>query len=235
MDALFGREHLAAPLLDWTDEIGAASAVNEFCDKVIRSWGLSDRQQLPLVFTGEKGRALQQRLGGSFDEDLALLGGYAMVAGGVSVEYLVRYGSELVLKSHRVRRQFQRRLVENLQAGMEQLGLTATISHAPGRLFVSAADPRIETLLSRVYGIHSYSLIEHECEDDLEAIARLGERFLPSVRHKSFAVRCRRYGKQTFRSQDVAERLGGLLNQEPTSRVDLNRPEFTLHVEVPPW
>jgi thiamine biosynthesis protein ThiI len=67
----------------------------------------------------------------------------------------------------------------------------------------------------------------------LDEIVRAGEEaFADKVRGRTFAVRARRSGQHSFRSHDVEVALGAALDRN--ARVNLDRPDVTVHVEVRP-
>ncbi len=143
---------------------------------------------------------------------------------------LVRLSGELATKSRRTRSRFQNRLVRNLRDALEAHGLDAEVEHAWSRLYVTGP-PAIVGPLERTFGISSFSVLEGECEADLERIVETGQRlFADRVRGRTYAVRARRSGRHPFHSMEVQRELGAALN--PGAEVNLDRPEVEVRVEV---
>jgi len=144
---------------------------------------------------------------------------------------LVRLTGEVTTKSRRTRRRFLRRLADNVRDALESHGFRGRVDDRWSRFFLEAEDERALDLLSRIFGISSFSRVEGECQPDLDAIVRLGEAlFHDRVRGRRYAVRARRSGDHGFRSRDVEHHLGAALN--PGAEVDLDHPDVTVRVEV---
>ncbi|MEK6233473.1 MAG: tRNA 4-thiouridine(8) synthase ThiI, partial [Planctomycetales bacterium] len=146
--------------------------------------------------------------------------------------FIIRYSGELTIKSRQVRARFQKRLIANLSDALDSSGIQYTVHVEWDRVLLEAETLEAGQVAARVFGIHSLSVIEHECEPTLEAIVRVGkEQYADRVRGKTFAVRARRLGKHKFRSLDVNVQLGSALD-ETAAKVDLSHPEVTVHVDV---
>jgi tRNA uracil 4-sulfurtransferase len=154
----------------------------------------------------------------------------------MAVTVLVRYG-ELALKSPPVRREFESALRRNILDQFVRDGLPGRLRSDHGHLYVEADDgERAVRLLRRVFGVTSVSVV-HEAPSDRERIRdRLLELAEPRLRPGvSFAVRARRTGQHPFTSQEIAGELGGAILDrfaDRRLRVDLDRPEVELFVEV---
>ena len=146
---------------------------------------------------------------------------------------MLRLAGELVTKSRRVRARFQRRLVENIQDALHTAGIEHKIENQWSRLFIEAQGAEAPEILSHVFGISSFSIVEHVCPPALDEIVRTGEAgYGHLVRGKTFAVRARRSGEHPFRSRDILVELGAALDRE--AKVDLSDPQITVSVEVRP-
>lgn len=144
---------------------------------------------------------------------------------------LVRLASELTLKAPRTRSQFMRRLLGNMRDAFVTHGASARIRSEWGRVYVRA-DSAAATVLSRVFGLSSYSMVDAVVPADLPAIVERGYQvFGDLVRGKRFAVRAHRAGTHDFTSKDVERALGARL-LELSAGVDLTRPEVVASVEV---
>jgi tRNA uracil 4-sulfurtransferase len=154
----------------------------------------------------------------------------------VAALLLVRYG-ELALKSPPVRREFERTLSHNVLEQFLAAGETCRLRSDHGHLYVEADDAaRATRLLRRVFGVTSVSSVV-EVPTDRDAIrAASFELAGPLLSEgKRFAVRARRTGQHPFTSQELAASVGSdLLDRfaDRHLRVDLDRPEVELFVEV---
>ena len=141
-------------------------------------------------------------------------------------QWLVRY-SEIFLKSDPVRRQWERILMANIREAMPGVHVRSE----RGRIWL---DGEVDTdRLRKVFGIVSFSRIEHIRLDEIDSA-------LPDYcrRHGigdagTFALRIRRIGKHIFSSNDKAIELGDLLRKEfPHLRVNLAHPDKEVHIEI---
>jgi thiamine biosynthesis protein ThiI len=141
---------------------------------------------------------------------------------------IVRYG-EIGLKSQQTRRVMEKRLVDNIRAVVGD----KRIRRAPGRIFVESDCGKHAKRISRLFGVVSTSLavkISSELDSLLKAgSVYAGERLDSS---KKFAVRARRTGSHTYKSTDVAMKLGAVIAQQTGAKVDLEDPDVTIYVEV---
>lgn len=145
--------------------------------------------------------------------------------------YLIRYG-ELVLKSRKVRKRFLSQLEENLRVGLARKGIFYRLSVDWSRAFLESDDPRAGLVLSRCFGISSFSRADRMDFADLEELVEKGAGFFGEVvAGKRFAVRAKRRGSHTFSSKDIENELGARLLPR-SSGVDLDHPEITCYLEV---
>ena len=140
----------------------------------------------------------------------------------------------MTLKSKRTKRRFMRSLRSAVLDALQRSGVRCRIRLRPSRLFVYLTEgPTVaaEEVLSRVFGVGSYSPVRAVCEADPRTIARVGfEAFAQQVRGRTFAVRVKRLGQHSFGSMDVARELGAALR--PYGPVDLDDPQFEVRVEI---
>ena len=145
---------------------------------------------------------------------------------------LVRLASELTLKAPRTRSHFMRRLLGNMRDAFVSNGARAEIRSAWGRIYVRSDAAAAIPVLSRVFGLSSYSVIDAVVPAEFAAIVERGaEVFAELVKGKRFAVRVRRTGKHDFKSRDLEVALGARL-YELSAGVDLTKPDVIAHVEV---
>ncbi|OPX73153.1 MAG: thiamine biosynthesis protein ThiI [Methanoregulaceae archaeon PtaB.Bin152] len=141
-------------------------------------------------------------------------------------EWLVRY-SEIFLKSDPVRRRWENLLVRNIREFLP----SCRVQHERGRIWLTGTvDPGI---LKRVFGIVSFSPVEHV------PLGSLGE-ILPDYcrehgidRCKTFSIRLKRVGNHPFSSNDKAIEYGNLVRTSfPNLKVNLANPEKELCIEI---
>jgi thiamine biosynthesis protein ThiI len=156
------------------------------------------------------------------------------------MKFVVKYFSEIAVKSRPVRRRFVGLLADNLRAVLREFDPAVAVQRAWDRLVIETAveEPallaRMVDALCHTPGI-SYVLEVREYPlGDLQAVA---ERVLPvyagRLAGRSFAVRCRRSGSHPFTSMEVERAVGTeLLARSGAARVDLGNPEVTVDLEI---
>lgn len=149
---------------------------------------------------------------------------------------LVRYG-EIALKGKNMA-SFEKRLVRNLKTAL--LELDTKITHQHGRIYIHYHEMDRDDVIERartVFGIVSLSPVL-KVENDIEAIEKLAlselKRLVEEHGYKTFKVETRRANKGfPIQSPDVCRRLGGyLLEHMPELKVDVNRPDVALNIEI---
>ena len=156
---------------------------------------------------------------------------------------IARYG-EVGLKSNKVRRRFEHRLINNIKASID-----AEVKVYQARIFIFPKDfdDAIEKL-ERIFGIVSYSPAVstkstfEDVERDLATYAEKlhDEGLLEEKLHDEglldentrFAISCRRVGNHEFSSQEMAAFAGAVVVKKYSSPVDLTNPELTIYLEV---
>jgi tRNA uracil 4-sulfurtransferase len=150
--------------------------------------------------------------------------------------YLLRFSGDLSTKRGRAFAQFRGQLARNLRAAMRDHGLRYTLELARNRFFLSSTAEAAD-VLTRVFGLQSFSPVEHRAWATFDDLVRIGEEtFAPAVAGRTFAVRVRRSrirGQVEWRSDALERELGTRLL--PHARgVDLGRPEVTASIELDP-
>lgn len=152
----------------------------------------------------------------------------------IDMVLLVRFG-ELALKSRFVRRQLRDRLVANIQDLFAAEGVECITEADEARVYVHANDlESARGILGRVFGVVSFSPAT-EVHADLDSLRKvvLSEAARVLSPGRSFALRVRRVGTHAFTSQDLARELGNDIRRAHLDvRVDLNHPDFEIHIEV---
>ncbi|MCY4440132.1 MAG: tRNA 4-thiouridine(8) synthase ThiI [Deltaproteobacteria bacterium] len=148
---------------------------------------------------------------------------------------LVRY-HEIALKRGN-RAYFVEHLKKNLSTALRGMGLKE-IRNASGRLLLNfnhdvPPDELIDRL-GRVFGIANFSLVERT-DAAMPALAAHVLEALEGQSFDSFRVETRRVDKRfPLTSNDINRELGALVQAHSGARVDLNRPELTVSVEILP-
>ena len=144
----------------------------------------------------------------------------------MKIQWLVRY-SEIFLKSDPVRRQWENVLIKNIREVMPGIH----VRNERGRIWL---DGEVKPdLLKNIFGIVSFSEVEHIRLDEIET-------FLPDFcrRHgieevKTFALKIKRVGTHDFSSNDKAIEYGDLIRREyPHLKVNLAKPDKEIHIEI---
>jgi thiamine biosynthesis protein ThiI len=150
--------------------------------------------------------------------------------------YLLRFSGDLSTKRGRAFAQFRGQLARNLRAAMRDAGQPYTLELARNRFFLSST-PEAADVLTRVFGLQSFSPVEHRPWATFDDLVRLGEElFTGAVRGKTFAVRVRRSrirGQVDWSSENLERALGAKLLPHSTG-VDLGSPEVTVTIELDP-
>lgn len=147
---------------------------------------------------------------------------------------LVRYG-EIALKSEPVRRIYEKRLKDNIKAGLKNVGIKNKMSRTRGRMFIKVPTRKMDKaakVLERMFGIVSFSVVEHLETSKIKDVQRfVRENYAKWIpRRQTFAVRARRTGSQRekYTSMQLAKKIGDIVNR----KVDLTKPDVKIFVEV---
>ena len=146
---------------------------------------------------------------------------------------IARYG-ELALKSDRVRRRFEKRLVHNIKASID-----GEVNVRQARIYIDPVDFE-DTLekLGRIFGIVSYSpaVSTKSTFEDIEKTVSDYTDYLVDEGlfdgNTKFAISCRRVGDHDFSSQEMAAFAGAVVVRKIGAPVDLSNPELTIFLEV---
>lgn len=141
---------------------------------------------------------------------------------------IVRHG-EIFTKSEPVRRQFIRKLVNNIRIALP----TSKILSKRWRILIYPKNEKkaIETL-KRVFGIVSFSVVE-ECNADMKKIKKNVKGFLPKIKGKKFSVRTQRLTKKfPLNSAEVNSEIGSYVLSKVKAKVNLSKPDIVLNIEI---
>lgn len=146
---------------------------------------------------------------------------------------IARYG-ELALKSDRVRRRFEKRLVHNIKASID-----ADVRVSQARIYIHPKDydDAVEKL-ERIFGVVSYSLAvscKSTFEDIEETVSNYADYLIEEGlldENTEFAINCRRVGNHEFSSQEMAAFAGAVVVRKIGAPVNLSNPQLTIYLEV---
>lgn len=144
--------------------------------------------------------------------------------------FLIRY-SEIALKSPPVRRRWEDVLVSNIQKALPG----CRVRKSWGRIWLEGpVDQEVDQeKLRRVFGIVSFSEVEHCPLQDLGTFILDFCRRIGLEKAGSFALRLRRVGEHPFSSQEkTVELADSILERYPQLKVNLKNPEAAVYVEI---
>ncbi|MBO8174244.1 MAG: tRNA 4-thiouridine(8) synthase ThiI [Thermococcus sp.] len=140
---------------------------------------------------------------------------------------LVRYG-EIAVKRGR-RREFERKLMENILATLRRKGIEAKAELIRGRILVDAPDEAAK-IIAKVPGVVSVSPAR---EMSYEEVPNYLREALKGLNPKSFKVETQRLDKTFLKtSVDVNREIGAFIVREFGWKVDLENPELTIGIEI---
>jgi thiamine biosynthesis protein ThiI len=160
----------------------------------------------------------------------------------LSMRYAVVHYQEIALKKKN-RPQFINRLIRNIKGATADLGVRKILKKT-GRLVLQLSEnsPRdlIVERLSGVFGIANFALA-YRLPVDLDRVKKkIGEALLerksrPGGDFASFRITTKRAFKGYAKtSMEVDREIGAYVKELTGARVDLTRPELTVHVELLP-
>lgn len=161
------------------------------------------------------------------------------------MKYLIKFGSEITIKSDGVRKQCIKRLRTNILKHLDYNEIDAKCSGNWDRLVIEVSDlenqETVKEVLKSVSGIgyfspvQAYSIDESLTKDGLfeEIFQNTQKHFGEKIEGKSFVVRARRSGRHMFKSLELEREIGGMLFEAAeNTRVDLHNPDVTVELDV---
>ncbi|MEM9254195.1 MAG: tRNA uracil 4-sulfurtransferase ThiI [Pseudomonadota bacterium] len=155
------------------------------------------------------------------------------------MQYVVKFFSEIVIKSKPVRQRFINHLTDNLRAVLVEIDPEVLIHRRWDKLQIQSSAPeQVQTLLvdalCRTSGITYVLQVETW---PLPPLKQIVDRVLPVYAKRlagsSFAVRCKRTGKHTFSSIEVEREVGSaILARTDAAGVQLKDPQVTVEMEI---
>lgn len=156
------------------------------------------------------------------------------------MQFVVKYFSEIVMKSKPVRRQFVRQLEENLRAALLAIDPDVVLQRSWDKVRVASGqnDPQmLARLVHAMCNTPGVTLVLEVQEHHLGELDAIVDQVLPvyasRLAGRTFAVRCRRSGQHAFTSLDVERVVGAaLLARSGAAGVNLTQPQVTVELEI---
>ena len=154
--------------------------------------------------------------------------------------FLVKLFPEITIKTRPVRRRFIRQLRKNIRSVLSEFDPAVSVVGEWDNLEVTTSTDNPEVIaqiserLACTPGIAKFLHVDKYPRTDLDAMLDLAlEYYREKLVGKTFAVRCKRNGKHSFKSTDVERHVGaGLSTLIETAGVKLKDPEVTVLIEV---
>ena len=154
--------------------------------------------------------------------------------------FLVKLFPEIIIKTRPVRRRFIRQLRKNIRSVLSEFDPAVSVVGEWDNLEVTTSTDNPEVIaqiserLACTPGIAKFLHVEKYPRTDLDAMLDLAlEYYREKLVGKTFAVRCKRNGKHSFKSTDVERHVGaGLSAQTEAAGVKLKGPDVTVLLEV---
>ena len=139
---------------------------------------------------------------------------------------LVRYG-EIAVKRGK-RREFERKLMENILAALERKGIKSKAKLIRGRILVDAPDEAAK-IIAKVPGVVSVSPAREMSYDEVPDYLREA---LKGFAPKSFRIETQRLDKTFLKtSVEVNKEIGAFVVGEFGWKVDLENPELVVELK----
>ncbi|MEM0140117.1 MAG: THUMP domain-containing protein [Ferroplasma sp.] len=144
--------------------------------------------------------------------------------------FIVRY-SEIGLKGNRTRRNMEQLLIDNIASAVPE-NINFKYKKSDGRIFIYSNSIEFNDILSRVFGIKSFSQAYEYSFNNIDDIVKTIENnYSKYVKNKTFAVIASRKGMHSFTSKDLEIAVGDALYNY-SSGVNLKNPEAPVYIEV---
>jgi thiamine biosynthesis protein ThiI len=156
------------------------------------------------------------------------------------IEFIVKLHPEISIKSKSVRKRQTMLLEQNIKTILLRLDPAVEVHNLYDHLTVrlDKDDERLRQQMAEhlqcIPGIVQFAEMQSANYDSLHHIfEQVLALYRDEVAGKSFVVRVRRSGDQSFSSLDAERYIGGGLNQHiPTARVQLKNPEVSVQLEI---
>ncbi len=164
----------------------------------------------------------------------------APYSGAISMHFIVKVFSEIIIKSPPVRKRFIKQLRDNLRKLLGDLGVAIDVQRDWEKIEIVAPDAdesiiaQVSEVLAHTPGIANFSLIKAYPVGDMEDIfQKTLFHWKDALAGKTFCVRVKRHGNHPFGSVEVEKYVGGgLLHNSDAKGVDLHNPEIIVPLEI---
>jgi thiamine biosynthesis protein ThiI len=156
------------------------------------------------------------------------------------MQFVVKYFSEIAIKSKPVRRRFLRSLEANLRSVLRDIDPAVVLDRGWDKLRIETQvedEATLSRMIETMCNTAGITYVLEVQEHPLPALEDIVELVLPvyaqRMTGKTFAVRCKRNGKHSFNSMDVERAVGGaILSRTEAAGVKLKKPEVTVGLEI---
>ena len=156
------------------------------------------------------------------------------------MKFIIKLHPEITIKSKSVRQRMSKILQSNIRNVLKPLDENIKIRSDWDKLIVRTniftEDHRLALIetLACIPGIQSFlEVVEHKVESLDDILTLTQEMFGDQLAGKTFCVRAKRRGQQSFSSLDVERYVGGGLNQRcDTAGVKLKNPDVQVNLEL---
>ena len=156
------------------------------------------------------------------------------------MKFIVKFSPEIIIKSKPVRRQFVKKLSDNLRKLLRPLDEAVMVQRSWDKLMVHCRSndalvrQQIIAVLACAPGIaHFLDVVEFPLGDMDDVFEKTRALWANRLAGKTFAVRCKRSGEHDFSSHDLERYVGGgLLQHTEAKGVALRNPDVTVKLEV---
>ena len=156
------------------------------------------------------------------------------------MKFVVKYFSEIAIKSKPVRRRFISKLADNLRALLRELDPAVVVHKGWDKLQVETSEQDeavLATMVEAMCNAPGITYVLEVSEYPLPALDAIVEKVLPVYDQrlvgKTFAVRCKRNGSHDFTSIEVEREVGGaVLARSAAAGVKLKNPDVTVDLEI---
>lgn len=156
------------------------------------------------------------------------------------MQFIVKLFPEITIKSRPVRKQFTRRLHNNLNGLLRSVDRGISVVSEWDRILVmappldAAQHAEVVDIMKRTPGIANFvEVVEYPLGDFDDIFRKTFAIYGEQLRGKTFVVRCKRVGQHEFKSGDVEKYVGGgLYEHAQTAGVDLRNPDVVVKLEI---
>ncbi|WP_111977043.1 tRNA uracil 4-sulfurtransferase ThiI [Algibacillus agarilyticus] len=153
------------------------------------------------------------------------------------VKFIVKFHSEIAVKSNSVRKRFIKILESNIKNVLRRVDESAKVQRNWDFLQVRVSETHLDAcidILASTPGIAQFNqVLESDYTDFDDICDQVLPTYQPLIVNKTFRVNVKRRGKHEFSSLDLERYLGGALNQSVESaKVKLKNADVTVNLEI---